>query len=515
MRHAKMFVRVVFSSTLAVIAAMSWQVASAQTAVSKAMRLQLGANDLTHISRAIGNEIAHNEITGRVPLSYGTLSFSQFEARDIKFKATVKGLETAARDGYLLSDVYLSQLEIRIGSLTFAAAPRARCRGFQISFAGTQPLQARLQVIPDREKVRIHANRAIFQVPGHQFRSNYPADCNTVWQTSTLVSAIGTWAADLLKNDILEHVVAELNSSIDGHLSQAGNGLITTILLPWQANGQQSVVASTDIHPRHALIRRPRLNYAPLTVDLASVISVRSAPHPGAGQYKPRKDQAPNVPRNTASWFGVSRSYLAGVIRESYRQNLLSVAINKHTTPQLRDVLHARELARFVPDAANRFVGHEDVELRLGKAHSVSVIIKPQGPGGIPIIDAYLSKVPLEVYVDGKSYVQANTDVHFRYTARIDEEAGVLIFDLEDTDSKTGRVGFNPVLFPVPSNQSVRTGAFNQWIDGFATNKSFGNNGIEAITISLPSVTLGSQHIEWHHTLKIIGDYLTTGFTLR
>jgi hypothetical protein len=497
--------------------------AQAETHVDRAFRLHVSQNELKHLANAFGEEISKEPLTG----SYGgtvsdDLGFARVTAEDITYETTVTRIDSlisaaapGTQESALATRVLLGTLQINIGTLTLSDSGMVRCHDLQIRAATPLHLSMNLRPAVDDHVLYMNPENITIDGGANQFQAAEPAACQSPWGTSWLVQQIAPWIAGKLRAQLAVAVAGSVGQEIRRLTELAGSSASLRYTTPWQTSQPVAVTSSHQVLPSTVtLVDKGSQQDRVLTVDFNSDIAV-STDHDMGHEIHSSEGEG-NRPGGSVTWngwIGTSTDLITAELTEGVRADLFNITLNKQSAPPLGQILTARELARFIPDAATRFQGDEDVEVRISQAADVSVIFKPNGPGGIPIIDAVLQKVPVEIKVAGVPYFSTSSTMRFSYAPAADTADGQLVFHYTESDFTIETVRWNPDLVPPPANRTVTGNGFNGWLAG-CTDGSRAKKA-RAFSIALPVIGIGSYRVHWLDAVSIRDGYLAVAAAVR
>lgn len=496
--------------------------ANADTHVANGFRLHVGQEELKTLARAFGEEIGKKTIQGAYEqVASDDLGFTQVTAEGITFTATVARVDSligghtdagqynAAQNSALATKVVLGSLQIAIDTLSLNDSGSIVCN--DVTITAVAPLDLTMDIVPliEDHVLHMHPTNVEMDEDG-QFRASQPSSCRTPWGFNWLVKQIAPWLAGKLRVRLATAVASEIVRAIDRQTALISEETSVRFALPWKTEPAPAFSASARIWPNTVAVQTKGLSSdRTLTLDFGTDLSLVM----GEKSDEPKGEiKGQSGPALWDGWIGASEQLVTGVISEAVNADLLSVILSKQTAPGLHEKLSARELGRFIPDAATRFHGDEEVEIRLGQADAVSVIFKPNGPGGIPIIDAMLQHVPMDIKVDGIPYVSATSTMRYSYLTATDTAKGTLLFSFAESLHAVQHITWSADLYPRPNDHTVTTSGFNRWLADLAEESHAAK--ARPFGIALPDIRIGNYKVRWQAAVSVRDGYLAIPVSL-
>jgi hypothetical protein len=193
-------------------------------------------------------------------------------------------------------------------------------------------------------------------------------------------------------------------------------------------------------------------------------------------------------------------------LNEANAQGLFTARISAASAPAAKDLLVARNLAPFLPDAAARFAPLDPVALQLRGAESVKVVINPCGPGGIPIIEIILTGLQVGIEVGDQPYYDATLGMHLVFEAGLRAPDRQLTLGIVHLGTELQAGGFAPELVPAPVDSRFQAPPFAAFMH--RVTDGLGASAGRILAVDLPGVSIGGR------TLSFLGssvrdDYVT------
>lgn len=481
----------VFGFLVYAAGALTASVASAEaTLVSNAVKMHLEQSELRNLAKGFGEELALSAVTGHLPGPVnGNLGFAEVSAVAIKYSLNIVSASAKFNGSTGIASRFVAEnLIIEIERLNLNAAGTIFCNNLRItSGTGMIPISMNLQPVVADKTLRLNPDQIHIDVNTSNFHADKPGTCKTPWGFNWLVKKITPWAVNAIQSKIATAVGERVSELIDEKTQQINQTLMTSFDLPFAIEGKAAVYANIVLTP-------DQVNITGTSADLTLTAEIEMSEDPVHQEPATGSTELRSNPFSPLSWVRISEDLLTSFLREANTNNLLSLTFNHTTIPSMGSVLDATALVYLIPDAATRFNGNEDVEIKLGKARDVRVIFEPNGPGGIPIIDFVLQQVPVEVNVDGESYFTTKNNVKFRFHANINEQTQTLALSLVDVDCDVREFAFNRTLYPKPMNRKFDSKAFVSYLHRF-TNRP--QRDVAVAGLSLPEIALGTYRFVW------------------
>lgn len=480
--------------------------ASAQSSVvADGVRIHLEQSDLQSLAKGIGEELATAPVTGELPGPVtGSLGFAEVSADGIQYSLAVVAAKAEFNGSTgIASHILAENLVIDIDRLTFNESGTFFCDNLRISSGPDQiPISMDLRPAVDDKVLKLNPDNIHIAISSGNFQSNKPRYCETPWGLGWLLEKIAPWVADSLRPDIAAAIAERITNLVNEQTNKINQTLTGRIDLPFVGVAGPAIITRVELSPNHIVISADAVELV-----MAAAISMNEAPASQNTEINAAQSPA-QVP--DLSWVGVSEELLTAIMEQANAHHLLSPTFSRSTMPSMSNVLSAKALMSLIPDAASRFNGTEDVEIKMGQARGVKTIFKPNGPGGIPIIDVILQKLPVEVVVDGETYFATENKVRFRFAASIDEASQRLELSLVSGDCDVSDFAFNEMLVPKPVNRKFDSTAFVSYLEKF-TKKPQQNNS--SALLPLPGIHFGTYKFSWSGS-QIKDRYLVVSATL-
>jgi hypothetical protein len=465
-------------------------------AVEKALHVHWEAAELTTLARAIGQELADEPVTGKSNATLsGQVGNERFIAKGLNFSVAVADTDAKFNGSTgILSKIQLTNFVISFDQIQFLKSPGKTCRGVSVS-AGEHLLPLQLELMPSIKAGKLHltSNKAAFAPNPQLFKVESLGNCGASGDIELLAKKLGLLATTALKNPIIESLSERAVDTIATHFSEINQSLNGAFSLPNLQTGNQSISANIQLVPEAVIV-------GPKSIDiiLGAEFSLASDEAMFSRQDQQTADQNPqtsNKRTRSNSWIGFTDQFLGGVVSAANDYGIFSPTLNAETVPTMSDLLKANSLQSLSPDARKRFNGDEPIAIRFGKAPKISAIYKPNGPGGIPIIDMLLTDINVDLDVAGKHYMSTTNSMQFRFSAGMDQVSNKLSLKLIDAKSKVSNYSFSKDLVPRPRDRSFDRSGFTNYLKSFVTTGCKDPESNSGFT--LPSIEIGSYYFSW------------------
>ncbi len=477
--------------------------ARAQAAtVPDALVLSLAASDMTQLAQGLLDGPLAAPLEGRADVRVEqSFWFLTMGIDGIRYKARIADLSIEPRQGRLRARARLADLDVNIEKVFFNRAGTLFCRDMPIASGdGEVPVGVDMTPRAADRTLDLGAEEVRVGLTSRNYRPGQPASCHTFWGMNWLLRQTLPLAARLLR-PVLEHELEKRLLAAAREVSgELGNYVTAEITLPFSQGSAPAFNGTFGVWPS-------TVNITPdaLQLKLAAELSFDpDPPHVAPRRAGRAKAFDPFASELLPSWIGLKRSLFAALVAEANRAGLFRFTLSQ-------GLLTVSDLARIIPDAATRFGPEQEVGLHLAGAAETSVIIKPDGPGGIPIIEAYLDGLEVVTKVDGEDYYSLRTSVRLTFQAGYSPSEEAVVLELLSLTARPQTGAFSPHLEPAPEDRRFDRVGFHDYVRTLEARLRDGDERI--LRLSLPDIAMGSRKLDFLGS-SVRDDYLSLDATV-
>lgn len=472
--------------------------------VPDAVAVSLEAADLAGLAAGIKNEFFAHPIEGRTDERYEqSYWLSTFGIEGLSYRVAVDRITLAPRNGRLHAAVTLRDLEVNVDRIFFNTSGSLYCSDMPLSSAGgTIPVSAELVPHAEGRALDVQASAVHVGLTAGNYEPGEPAACQVVPGLNWLLRKTLPLVAELLRPALEQTIEHRIEAEARTLASSLTDVLTAEITLPFAVAPAPAFNATIGLWPSAVAVTAERfqLKFG------ATVAFDPDRKRPARDGTRADSSAFLRLARRLPSYLGLSRRLIETTLNEANRQGLFAVRINNETIPAASNLMTARGIAPFLPDAEDRFDPLDLVTLRLRGAEEVGVVLNPCGPGGIPIIDVILDDLAVTVEVNGRPYYGLKLAMRLAFEAGLRASDHQLVLGITHLTTSFKSGAFDAGLDPVPADPSFNARSFGLFMRQVDEQLRGGPGRL--LQVGLPDVHFGASTLEFVGS-SVRDDYVT------
>lgn len=464
-----------------------------------AVVLRLQTDDLRNLIKGIGQQLSRTPITGRYAGSiYGVHPFGPLGVHGIQYQFDLKSLDVTPAEGYIALAIRIENVQVMIDRVTFNHSESRWCEEVPLSSrSGSINVSAEATVVVQDRSVDLGVTSHHVGLSATNFHVGTPARCHAFKGFNWLIRHMTPWFASLIRDRVKESITATIVDAARRTVRSLNDVLQVSITLPFAAKPAPAFYATVSIWPANFEVRSGIVSFimgADVRVDPDTLPGTSPWTFVGSDSTLETDFFDRSTRDSLPTYIGIKREFLSAVLTEANDKGLFNFRFDSSQAPEAAELLTAEILGNIIPDSKDRFAPGTDLTLVAKGARATNVVIRPQGPGGLPILTAKLEQLALGIEVAGVPYYHLVVNLDVLLQAGYDRSHRELTLGLAGVQATTIEHGFEPNLSPTPRDHRFSEEQFGSLIK--VISAALEERSRRLVAIGLPSLDVAGMRLE-------------------